>query len=397
MNTLPLVSRCQKFQERFFAHLCQTRDLSARLRLYTTGLREFQRQILPALQALALKDDDASRTYGQGQRAAATLLHALLDPYLRFCLDFDEGVILLDEMISSCSDPVLKRRLLSASQQLMKNCKKAEASGPDSDSGAAKSRSFRERNESQFFMGISLFLLLLLSGAVFVSSLRPHPPRPVATKSLLAASLGAALPSPVVAAHPLSLEAPHLSVAPLPPVPSPSPLLRHDATGIYKFTDAQGGVHFVDQFDKVPVEARTAAIFSGAGGGERSSINVEIDGNQVLVPVTLRHGERNVTALLLLDTGCTVTTITEELANRLQIDSRTTRLAMARVADGRSIATRHTRIDQLMVGDRSQTSAEVSIMPYSGVAERYDGLLGMSFLRQHRYQVDYENGLIRWQ
>jgi hypothetical protein len=55
------------------------------------------------------------------------------------------------------------------------------------------------------------------------------------------------------------------------------------------------------------------------------------------------------------------------------------------------------KIDQMLVGNRSLSSSEISIMPYSGAVQRHDGLLGMNSFRKHRYQVDYENRLIRWQ
>jgi hypothetical protein len=41
--------------------------------------------------------------------------------------------------------------------------------------------------------------------------------------------------------------------------------------------------------------------------------------------------------------------------------------------------------------------ATVLIMPYEGPAVSYSGLLGMNFLKNVQYTIDYQNQLIRWQ
>lgn len=268
---------------------------------------------------------------------------------------------------------------------------KVAPGGLSHDPRAAKRRNFKDKSAARFSLGIGLSLLLLLSGAVIYSGLRSQP-RPLAEAERPLPTPVVSIPVPV-AATTIQPNAPPID----PPAPAPAPLPRDQVSGIYRYVDAQGGIHFADQLDKVPVADRQAVQFTPQGTGESSAFRVQIVGNHVLVPVTLHNGGNTVTALLLLDTGCTVTTISEELANRLKIDSLATRTGMTRVADGRMIATRRARIDQMMVGSRAQPAAEVSIMANSGAADQYDGLLGMSFLRQHRYQVDYDNGLIRWQ
>lgn len=389
MTSVPLELSCKKFQESFSARLQKAGNDAARLRLYTAGLLEFSRKILPVLRSLGENDGLESKTYQQGQQAASNLLQTLAIPYLRSCQDFNAGVILFADLIAVCSDPVLKRRLVSYSNHLKTEWNKVEPGGLSHNPRAAKRRNFEESSESQTYIGIGLFLLLLLCGAVFFSGPTSRP-QPVAEikKS----------PSPPVDNFPDAVAA-TTSQPRAPQIESPAsaPLPRNEVSGVYRYVDAQGGIHFVDQAHKVPVEYREAVKFTSDGSGERSAFKVLILGNQVLVPVTLRNEGNSVTALLLLDTGCSMTTITEELAGRLNIDNRRTWSGTARVADGRMVSTRLTKIDQMLVGSRSLASAEISIMPQTGAAQRHDGLLGMNFLRQHRYQVDFENGLIRWQ
>lgn len=389
MNSLHLEFLCKKFQERFSVQLQKTRQEEARFRLYTAGLQEFSKKILPALRLFAEKDGLGSNSYQHSQQAVTNLLIWLATPYLRSCRDFNSGVILFADLIAVCSDPTLKRRLVAYSNQLKTAWNQVEPGGLSHNPRAAKPKKFRENNESQLLMGFGLFLLLLLSGAVIYSGLRSPPREMVKTnKPLLPSSnsFPAAVASTTTQPRVPQLEPP-------PPV-SPA---QHEVSGIYRYADAQGGIHFVDRIDKVPVAFRAAARFTPDGSEAVSSFKVQIVGNQILVPVTLRNGRNSATALLLLDTGCSITTINEDLATRLKIDRRTTRYSNSRVADGRIVSTRLAQIDQMIVGNRSQSAAVVSILPHSGSAQRYDGLLGMSFLRQHRYQVDYDSGLIRWQ
>jgi predicted aspartyl protease len=389
MVIVPLELSCKKFQESFSARLQKAGNDAARFRLYTAGLLEFSRKILPMLQALGDSDGLVSKSYQQGQQAASNLLQTLATPYLRSCQDFNAGVMLFAGLISACDDPVLKRRLVAYSNHLKTEWNKIEPSGLSHNPRAAKRRNVKDRSESQSYIGIGLFLLMLLSGAAIFSGPSSRT-RPMAEMKRPLTTPVASIPTPV-AATTSQPRAPQIEL------PASAPIPRNEVSGVYRYADAQGGIHFADQLTKVPVEYRETVKFTSDGSGERSAFKVQIVGNHVLVPVTLRNEGNSVTALLLLDTGCSMTTITEELAGRLNIDNRRTWSGTARVADGRMISTRLTKIDQMLVGSRSLTSAEISIMPHSGAAQRHDGLLGMNFLRQHRYQVDYDNGLIRWQ
>lgn len=123
--------------------------------------------------------------------------------------------------------------------------------------------------------------------------------------------------------------------------------------------------------------------------------SVAIEGNQVLVPVTLSYRGRSVQAMLLLDTGASVTTITERLAARLGVDPVDTGLATVTVADGRSVGSRWFVADALAVGTKSVRQLQTAILPGSGGAG-HDGLLGMNFLKNFRYHVDFSRKVIEW-
>ncbi|HLE41426.1 MAG TPA: peptidase, partial [Nitrospirota bacterium] len=65
------------------------------------------------------------------------------------------------------------------------------------------------------------------------------------------------------------------------------------------------------------------------------------------------------------------------------------------VADGRSVSSYSFVADSLNVGSRSLPHVRTSVLPGSG-GEGYDGLLGMDFLKNFRYHVDFGRSVIEW-
>jgi len=121
---------------------------------------------------------------------------------------------------------------------------------------------------------------------------------------------------------------------------------------------------------------------------------VEIDGNRVLVPVTIRYAGKTMDAHLLLDTGASIVTLHRNIADKLKI--RNTQKTTMQLAGGQLIAADIARLDDVSVGPNRKKNIFVSIIDQVDRNADYDGLLGMNFLRNLRYEIDFEKSVIRW-
>ena len=169
-----------------------------------------------------------------------------------------------------------------------------------------------------------------------------------------------------------------------------------DAVEFYQYTDTDGVIHFVDSRAKIPRRYQDRVIVRKDLPAARQTTRVVIADNQIRVPVSFKNGDKTVQAILLLDTGASITSITEELAARLNIDIESARLVSMGVADGRMINIHVTKVDEVAVGDRMKSPLEVGVLPPFASRELHDGYLGLDFLSGFQYQIDVENSLIRW-
>ncbi len=121
---------------------------------------------------------------------------------------------------------------------------------------------------------------------------------------------------------------------------------------------------------------------------------VTVIDNHVIVPAILSYKGRRVSARLLLDTGSTNITLHREIAEKLAI--KEPRKGSIRVAGGNIIEAEAVRLDAIKVGPHTEKNLMAGIIEHRGAKVPFDGLLGMNFLKNYQYSVDFKNKILRW-
>lgn len=116
-------------------------------------------------------------------------------------------------------------------------------------------------------------------------------------------------------------------------------------------------------------------------------------GNSVMLPVKVTLRGRTATTLMVLDTGAGMTVFHRDKLARLPIETRPS--GYAQVASGEVIETFSARFDRIEIGPYRIDGPRANIIDFKGVAS-HDGLLGMDFLRQVDYRIDFEAAQIIW-
>ena len=150
----------------------------------------------------------------------------------------------------------------------------------------------------------------------------------------------------------------------------------------------------LQQAQELEEEQRKAADAAQKRLKEQSETKVIREGNRILVPVTINNEGLEVVVNLLLDTGASQIVLNRRVAD--QLDIVTLKRGLAQVAGGGNISTQMGKVSFIKVGPFKMEEASVLIIPHEGAPINYSGLLGMNFLKQVEYSIDYKNEKIRW-
>ena len=148
---------------------------------------------------------------------------------------------------------------------------------------------------------------------------------------------------------------------------------------------------------RVLEEERLRKLLEAEELRRRLETDVVVEGNQILVPVTVVYGMKEVKTLFLLDTGASHMVLFKSFARKLNL--RATKKGRSMVAGGKLIDIELTTVDAVRVGPLNLPKVEVSVIENeaeSGEDQRFSGLLGMNILRNIEYTIDFVNKKILW-
>jgi clan AA aspartic protease (TIGR02281 family) len=181
-------------------------------------------------------------------------------------------------------------------------------------------------------------------------------------------------------------------------------------SGVFSYKDEKGAIHFTDDLSKIPQKYRDSKKgvrkLREARGAHRStpvpSAPIELPGSASqnheiripLIPVsggnflvdTLLNGR--VKARLMLDTGASLITLTEEIGRQLGISKHADSAQLPFNTAGGEDWMPLIALETVTVGTAQTKLVEASINSH---IKDIDGLLGMSFLGDFRFEIDRTN------
>lgn len=394
---MPVVTLCKSISSFLTHQLPLAATDGEREEFFRLAMMEIAERVLPELNKQLEENGGNAPVVTAARQAVSDVVAIVAAGFVRTCSDPVLGASFLEGLTEQCTDPQLRERLAGFAGQLKR---RVEAVAPK------KLSAFRLVVESQGWPRLALGGLAAVSvvgwlmfspeePGVEAPSRVPVPAPVVSPVSLPTGAADAVVPPPVSAPHP----APHQQA----PVVTPEKVMTQEKVAettsgdFFRYTDDSGIIHMVDSREKVPqhYRAHVQVVKAKAYVPPETPVTVTPAGH-VLVPVAISCQGRSGTVTLMIDTGATTTTITEEAAARIGLDAVSGKSRSARLADGRMVSGRQLTVDALSVGPKSVRNASVSILRHEGGREEHDGLLGMNFLKSFGHRIDFNRRVIIW-
>ncbi len=126
-----------------------------------------------------------------------------------------------------------------------------------------------------------------------------------------------------------------------------------------------------------------------------NEIEVGRQGNHLYVNALLNG---NVNAKLLIDTGASFVVLSSDVAKRLDmgIEGSNPDVKMT-LADGREVPAKLFKLDTISIGQVKASAVEAAVIYQENTFQGFDGLLGMSFLKLFKFEINLEKSKLIFQ
>lgn len=160
---------------------------------------------------------------------------------------------------------------------------------------------------------------------------------------------------------------------------------------VFSWKDKDGKHHFSNT--NFPLNNETLKVEAEINSNTFYSVTkFTVRNNQILVPVTLSHKGKVLNTQMVLDTGCSHTSIPFHVLDKLNVTY--TGDVLSTLANGSITGAKRTMIDTLIVGPRRASNLSITGSEVSGSMNK--GLLGMNFLKENPFHIDFDKHMIVW-
>lgn len=142
-----------------------------------------------------------------------------------------------------------------------------------------------------------------------------------------------------------------------------------------------------------PIDAESSDENQPTDMSARTDIIVKND--KIFVPVVLGYDDSTLTVNLILDTGASNIVLHSNIAEQLGVEEYKDSRSFG--VGGIEIDTKTTALDYVKLGPHTKTDVRIDIVEYKKTTEfDYNGLLGMNFLKDLKFNLDIQNKVIEW-